>query len=357
MLAALALSLVLVQDPVPNDPVAFDRDALIAEAIGLVRPVAFRSAQADWTAIETDMRRRSEGARDSVDMLPAYAALTYGLGDGHSFIQPTQEAAAGWTQRHGEGARLLPDTPRKARPTSTFVGREGVSHRVVPVASGRTAQLVVVPSVSGAGAPARAYASDLFTAIADAGPQTCGYVLDLRGNTGGNVWPMLTGLSPLLGDGPAGRSVDASGNVEHYAELREGSAIVLAEEGRGLTMMTAASWRPTALTQTPVALLLDDGVFSSGEGVAVAFKGRAHTRFFGRRTGGLASSNNGYTLSDGTNLVITIAMMMDRDGSIYPHGIDPDQVVDAGDGDMANAEDAVVEAATTWLAQQPGCRP
>lgn len=301
------------------------------------------------------MRRRAEGARDSADLLPAYAALTYGLGDGHSFIQPTAEATALWRERHGD-RRLLPDTPPRVRPTSTFMGREGVQHRSLDVGNARTAELIVVPAVSGAGEPARTYAAELFKATADVSPRSCGYLLDLRGNTGGNVWPMLTGLSGLLGDGPQGRMMDPQGRIEDYAELREGSAVILAEEGRGQTMADAAGWRPVpGLVDAPVALLIDDAVYSSGEGVAVAFRGRAATRFFGAKTGGLASANNGYQLSDGTNLVITIAMMADRNGETYPHGVEPDEPVAAGEGSADNPEDAVIEAALSWLSAKPGC--
>ncbi|MEN5146566.1 hypothetical protein [Brevundimonas diminuta] len=48
------------------------------------------------------MRRRAEGARDDIDMLPAWAALAHGLGDGHSFVQPTPEAIAAWRERYGD---------------------------------------------------------------------------------------------------------------------------------------------------------------------------------------------------------------------------------------------------------------
>lgn len=349
MFTALALAALYQDAP------AFDADARIREAIAVVRPVAYRSAQVDWVAVEADMRRRAEGAADTVDLLPAYAALTYGLGDGHSFIQPTAEATEGWRARHGD-RRLLPDTPRRARPTSTFVGRTAVDHRSLPLENDHAAELIVVPAVQGAGEPAQAYAAALFSATADASQKTCGYVLDLRGNTGGNVWPMLTGLSGLLGDGPQGRMMDAQGRIEDYADLREGAAVILAEEGRGQTMASAATWRPLpALARAPVALLIDDAVFSSGEGVAVAFKGRASTRFFGQKTGGLASANNGFELSDGTNLVVTVALMADRNDATYPHGIEPDIPVEAGDGSADNPEDAVVEAAQAWLAAQPGC--
>src|SRR5690606_33060630 len=32
-------------------------------------------------------------------------------------------------------------------------------------------------------------------------PDTCGWIVDLRANSGGSLWPPLTGLGPLLGDG------------------------------------------------------------------------------------------------------------------------------------------------------------
>lgn len=207
-----------------------------------------------------------------------------------------------------------------------------------------------MPSVSGFGEKAVAYASRLFGAVANAGPRTCGYVLDLRGNTGGNIWPMLIGLSGLLGDGPQGRSEDADGLVEDYAALSEGSAIVLAEQGRGLTMMAIDNWRPIpSLAAAPVALLLDDATASSGEGVAVAFAGRPLTRTFGIPTYGIASSNEGYLLADGTNVVVTTDMMVNRDGRTYPEGIAPDQIVDDEVGDP-------VEVARSWLALQHACK-
>lgn len=228
--------------------------------------------------------------------------------------------------------------------------RAEIEVHTLAVGSGHDAELIIVPSVSGFGEKAVAYASRLFGAVADTGPRTCGYVLDLRGNTGGNVWPMLIGLSGLLGDGPQGRSEDADGIIEDYATLKEGSAVVLAEQGRGLTMMTIDNWRPIpSLAAFPVALLLDDATASSGEGVAVAFAGRALTRSFGARTYGVASSNEGYPLADGTNVVVTTAMMVDRNGRTYPDGIEPDQVID-GEG-----EDPV-DVALAWLALQPACK-
>lgn len=86
LLAALSLT------PQPSEP--FDFETRIENAVAVVRSVAYRSRQVDWDALAEDMRHRAEGARDDVDMLPAWSALAHGLGDGHSFIQPPPEAVA-----------------------------------------------------------------------------------------------------------------------------------------------------------------------------------------------------------------------------------------------------------------------
>ncbi|VTO18153.1 Uncharacterised protein [Brevundimonas vancanneytii] len=168
----------------------FDAEARINDAIAVVRPVAYRSRQVDWDAVAEDMSRRVEGARDDIDMLPAWAALAQGLGDGHSFVQPTPEAIAAWRERYRDRP-LLPDAPPRPRPKSQFTKRTDIEAHTLAVGPNHDAALITVPSVSGFGDKAIANASRLFGAVADASPRTCGYVLDLRGNTRGNIWPML----------------------------------------------------------------------------------------------------------------------------------------------------------------------
>lgn len=345
-LAAVAAAL-LVQTAPASEP-AFDADARIREAIAAVRPVAYRSAQVDWAALEAEMRQYAEGARDTADLLPAYQTLVLGLGDGHSFIQPPQDVMEAWRERHGD-RRLRPDIPARKRATSAFSGRSEVESRDLNLASGRTVRAVVVPQFQGGGARGEAYADSLFDAVAQAPAGTCGYVLDLRGNGGGNVWPMLAGLSGLLGDGPQGLFRDAEGKDIIYARLVSGEARIAEGEQAGMVMARAPGWRALShLAAMPVAVLVDDGTASSGEGVTLAFVGRADTRSFGQRTYGVASANDGFTLSDGVNLVITVSMMVDPLGRTHPEGYLPDVIVDA-------AAEAPVEAAQAWLATLPQC--
>ena len=87
----------------------------------------------------------------------------------------------------------------------------------------------------------------------------------------------------------------------------------------------------------------------------LAFKGRDQTRFFGQNTAGLASVNDGFELRDGINLVVTVEMMTDRNGAIYPNGLAPDLFIGAGEGSTGDAEDPVQDAAKLWLTGLSAC--
>ncbi len=327
----------------------FSAEARIREAIETVQPVAYRSGQVAWDDLAAEMRSRAEGAADTADMLPVYQTLLSGLGDGHSFLQPPVEVMAAWRERYGDQP-FVPGQPSRRRPSSTFVGRGFEEAVDLTSPGGATIRMVAPPAFAGGGEAADAYADRLFEQVAAGAGAACGYVVDLRGNTGGNIWPMLVGLSGLLGDGPQGLFRNADGADVDYAALRAGVAVVAEGPDAGVVLARARDWRPLpGLTDAPVAVLVDDGTASSGEGVALAFVGRPFTRSFGARTYGVASANQGYTLGDGVTLVVTVAMMRDPSGATHPEGYAPDDPVDP-------AGEAVVEAALAWLNAQPACR-
>jgi len=354
MFASIAVGMALAsQEPTSPPIVPFDADARIMEAIVAVQGMAYRSGQVDWPALEGELRTTARSAADTVDMLPIYHRLLQALGDGHSFVQAPEAAAKAYVERYGRE----PFQKERKDIQSTFLDRSRIEHQFFELPSGKSIQWVTVPKVNGIEQRAQDYAAHLFIATADVPARTCGYILDVRGNTGGNIWPMLTGLSGLLGDGPSNGQTNADGSVSIYAELREGSAIITQEgEGRGNTLIRSASWRPIPeLAQAPVAVLTDDATASSGEGVAVAFRGRPSTRFFGQPTWGVSTANSEHMLSDGVNLVVTVGVMTDRNGVPYPNGLTPDEAVAFGPGDPNDPADAQVEAAKAWLASLPGC--
>jgi carboxyl-terminal processing protease len=87
--------------------------------------------------------------------------------------------------------------------------------------------------------------------------RTCGWIVDLRNNNGGNMWPMLAGVGPILGEGVAGSFVDPDGVKQAWdysngqAQLA-GSTIIGAESPYHLKHPLP----PVAVLTGPVFLLV-----------------------------------------------------------------------------------------------------
>jgi carboxyl-terminal processing protease len=179
----------------------------------------------------------------------------------------------------------------------------------------------------------------------------CGWIVDLRGNGGGNMWPMLAGIGPLLGDTLVGWFVEQGAPDSPWRYVNghawSGPATV-PEEGAHGSLPPVQLRNPLA----PVAMLTDSMTASSGEATLIAFRGRPNVRSFGGATAGFASVNNGYILPDSANMVITIGYERDRTGFQYPLKIEPDELIARGP-DVA--VDDVLMRASAWLRSQKVC--
>lgn len=170
-----------------------------------------------------------------------------------------------------------------------------------------------------------------------------GWIVDLRRNTGGNMFPMLAGIGPLLGEGEPGSFVDVDGNSVNWS-YRDGKFAV----GEWIGAQVDAPYR-LSQSAPPIAVLMSRFTRSSGELTALAFRGRSHTRSFGESTAGLPTANEGYVFSDGSTLFLTIALGADRTGQTYDSPLLPDDFVDA-DWMLFNSDsDPVLQAALQWL--------
>lgn len=138
----------------------------------------------------------------------------------------------------------------------------------------------------------------------------------------------------MLGEGVAGYFIDPVG-VETAWAYRDGAAW----EGDVANQRVATPYR-LRRDRPRVAVLIDNGVASSGEAVVVSFIGRPDTRSFGDRTCGLSTANAPYPMSDGATLNITEATMADRARTRYGYAIQPDESVPTSQ---------VVERAVAWL--------
>lgn len=169
-----------------------------------------------------------------------------------------------------------------------------------------------------------------------------GWIIDLRMNEGGSIWPMLDGLAPLIGEGRV-----AALDMPQF-DRRIDTWIVSGNSYSGTPWFAGlGSSRMTLKNgEAPLAILAGPATASAGEGVLVAFKGRPHTRQFGRPTFGVSTAPDGYALGYGVTMFITIARQMDRRGRSYDGPIPPDEEIEESGRDDTSP---IIAAATRWI--------
>jgi carboxyl-terminal processing protease len=212
-------------------------------------------------------------------------------------------------------------------PDSTFIR----SPSLVGVCTDATPPPVQVPggigyvkvgSFSGRGSAETAFAQTIQDGVRAADDaRLAGWIVDLRNNGGGNMWPMVAGLGPILGDGTAGGFADPDGGVTWWG-YRDDSSIY---DGSVLVTVTAPH---RLLRPNPrVAVLTNCGVVSSGEAVVIGFRARRDARSFGTPTYGLSTANDEFTLTGGGTLILTVSTMADRTGRTYGSAVAPDEMI------------------------------
>lgn len=139
-----------------------------------------------------------------------------------------------------------------------------------------------LPGCQGGPEQATVYAETAQRLIADIDQMAIrGWVIDLRRNTGGNMWPMIAGIGPILGEDEWLAFV--APEEQETAFYRRGQAGLLQE-----TVLVQVE-QPYMLqySRPPVAVLTGPLTSSSGEFTALAFRGRpTHPEFWRTDTRG-----------------------------------------------------------------------
>lgn len=169
-----------------------------------------------------------------------------------------------------------------------------------------------------------------------------GWIIDLRGNFGGMLYPMYAAIAPFLDDKNIVGTKDAEGKIEFYnykdAKFYEGSTA---------TQMFQLIHKEPKSVKRPVAVLVDKVTGSSGEFITAAFVSQKNVKIIGTNTQGLTSGNQEYKLSDGSYLVLTTGNIVDRTGKEYAkigEGISPDIIIEKSTDKVKTNENYLKEA-------------
>jgi hypothetical protein len=283
----------------PTQPTSVgSAQAYVDELIGVMQANSINRLAIDWTMFRRDVTAQAAGAQSIPDTYNAIRTALGLLGDGHSSYRTP--------------AGMVIFVPNRSCTPSA------AGNPTVPATIG----YVRVSSFSGSGAEATAFASRVQGMIQTSDrDDLVGWIVDLRGNGGGNMWPMIAGVGPVLGEGLAGYFIDPLG-VESLWEYRDGAALL-----GGVVQQRIDPTYRLRREQPRVAVLTDNGIASSGEAVVIAFKRRAGTRSFGTPTCGLSTVNRGFPMSDGATLILTVSVMADRMRTRYGDSVQPDEIV------------------------------
>jgi carboxyl-terminal processing protease len=338
-----------------NSPTAITPDAaaFLDNAIDVMRQHALHGQGVDWEALRTEAFKRAGGAFNPIDTYPAIYWSLVQLGDPGSHLRlppglyPDQIALL--QQAEKEATNSAPASARTETTVPTAFTSRRLPEGHIVTSQGKNFGYVVLPRCSAKDNDGLLlYAADVRRILTDLSSQNPrGWIVDLRGNTGGNMWPMLTGIGPILGDGVVGSFVAAEGSIPwFYQDGKTGTRNPAGLETVSLTLQDA----PVLVTPTaPVAVLVDGSTASSAEAITIAFHGRPATRFFGTRTAGKSTAVQPFKLDDGAELYLTTAIDADRTGKQYPDGFTPDQVFPSTTAMPPEGSDPVVQAAQTWL--------
>lgn len=303
--------------------------AYVDQVLDIMQRNSLRREKVDWRSLRTQVREKASGAQTIAETYPAVEFALEELGDHHSqLMTPSRSLAAASPRVRDLLSSITEAQAPAAKPSGQMI-------------DGRWAHINVPSCYAVTDREAQtAFAVKLQQVVRKLDEQKpVGWIIDLRGNSGGNMWPMLAGIGPVLGEGEVGANVYPN-RVKPKWYYSAGKA------GASNQVFTAVPEAYRLKVAKPaVAVLTGKMTASSGEAIVIAFRGRPRTRSFGQPTFGVSTSNQPFSLSDGSILNLTTAAMADRTGKVYGGAVEPDEKVE---GD----EDAVLKAAVAWLEKQ-----
>lgn len=272
------------------------------DALATIGKNGIYSGSDEWKSTYEECLKMIENAKSYEDTYPAIKKALSVCGGKHSILMTKSESQS------------TSDSYDEVLPTVSLNGDIAV---------------IKLPDFLGTAEAGRKYAKVAEDFIHENRDKINGVVLDLRGNTGGDMGPMATAVSSLLPDGELMYYHYRSYDVP--VTLKDG---VISNAGTG-----GKSLYPDEKLKVPVAILTDDMTASSGEALTLCFRGLENVKTFGAPTAGYTSVNMLYSLYDGAQMYLTVAFDKARTGEIFKEtSIEPDV-----------ATDSPLEAALEWL--------
>lgn len=259
--------------------------AYLEHALDVMQQNALHRGKIDWGTLRKETIEHAAGVEVPVD---TYDAIRWALKkvNRHSFLQlpPQLEKQEADRRSHVKTALKSTTMETQRETASIFLSRDKLETRLLE-RDGVQIGYVVVPHFSPRdntdGVRFETTLQHLIAQLDADHART--WVIDLRGNGGGNMWPMMAGLGPLLGEGVAGAFHDSGGESLNWF-YRDRAAGYEGAESWSYPRVDGVPYRTAG--SLPVAVLIDRGTASSAEAVAIS-REATHAFFCGAHAGRL----------------------------------------------------------------------
>jgi len=298
------------------------------EALSLMQKYYYKKDSVNWQALITIAKLRLTAAGTCEEANETVNWCFNQISEKHSFIMPAEQAATYNNTNRSTYKASVAQSVGEIK--GELLADKGIAYLSVPWVSTSDAELC--------------------TRIADsiqhviAGLDKTGiskWIIDLRNNKGGNCWPMLAGIGPLLGNGVCGYFISPTEKIPII--YNNGAAM----QGKYTHCRVSSAGYQTKIEKKTIVVLTGPNTSSSGEIVAIAFKGMDQVFHYGEPTAGFTTGNATYALPGNSMLVLTVCTEADRTGKVYDGKIIPDELI-SSQADNA-LDDAAKSAAVMWL--------
>jgi carboxyl-terminal processing protease len=327
-LAALLGIAVGAWSPPPESPRAI-LEAVVAHA----ESASLYRDRVRWSETRRELLRLADTAHTVPELAPAIRYLLRQLGDEHGRVFYRNRPIASCS---------TPPKPHQA-------GLDDALYTSIQYATDRPFRTALLPRGVGyvriVGLPMgdnTAMAKRIDDAVCDVVRQgATRWIVDLRYNGGGNLNPMAEGIAAIIGDG-------AVGGWKGQTPAEDGAWKITAGDfdnhGYSVHLPNGCRVNPTAR----VAVLTSVYTASSGEALAVMFKGRPNTRSFGAKTLGMVTVTDWMQIDSTTAMTISVGTYRDRTGRVCGEFVEPDEVVVFRPTEALESDDAI-RRASEWL--------
>ncbi|MES2063276.1 MAG: S41 family peptidase [Bacteroidota bacterium] len=308
---------------------------LIDTALSYAKKNSIYRGNIDWNKLTDSVRKRSRDAKSVIEAMPAVSLMYEMLGDFHGMALYNGKTHK-WNTTHVKVDRelykeLLAKFKKNKQTIETRMLENGYGYILVPGNN---------PTKPG---EMQLIAAQIQDSLAKLNPAKLkGVVIDLRLNLGGNMWPMIIGVGNLVSKGKLGYFIypDASKNESWLVK----DTSIYSDTTKACSVKALGKVNP----KIKIAVLTSPYTASSGEAMAITFKGQKNACIIGDTTAGYTTANESFSIY-GVEFIMAQAAEADRNGKIYYKNVPPDKEVIAGDNFDDFSKDQKIIAALAWM--------